>query len=77
MSDLSVLQVQEALRHAASLGHDLTTAPHMVKIAGRPYPASFKSLDIRPTDDGVFHGFVTSNIPHENASVHHIHTNTS
>jgi hypothetical protein len=37
MSDLSVLQVQEVLRHFQSLGHDILTDPRAVHMDGVPY----------------------------------------
>lgn len=72
MSDLSVLRVQELLRQSAEQGHDLTIGKGMVGIHGRMYPTMFKGLDISANQESWTS---YSALPHENASVNHIHLN--
>jgi hypothetical protein len=73
MSNLSVLDVQNALRESAEQGHDLLAHENMVGLHGRMYPATFKGLDMGGSQGSSW--TTSSAIPHENASVQHIHLN--
>jgi hypothetical protein len=73
MSNLSVLDIQNALRESAEQGHDLLAHENMVGLHGRMYPATFKGLDMGGSQEDSWTSM--SAIPHENASVQHIHLN--